>query len=1349
MLRRPRALASFCFAALLAVSCSDDPVPGIADRAVESARDATANPMDDAAPAFDDAANSIFDDAANSTFDDAGPTDDAAPVLDDAAAPGFDDAAASAFDDAGPTDDAAAPSADAAGASPDAAIPGGGDASTSPDAGPNPNSNTSDFDCDGLSDAEEVMLGTDPALTDTDRDGLSDGLELGRQTIIVGTTCVFAGDTNPATTTDPRVADTDGDRVIDGNEDRDHDGAVGATETNPRVADTDGDGLADGVEDADLSGAQDPGETNATVADTDGDGLSDGAEDRNRNGRRDMGETSPLFADTDFDGISDRVEDANGNGMVDANESNPTLFDSDGDGLRDGCEDRNQNGVQDPGEPSPRATDSDLDGIEDGDEDLNGNCALDATETDPGSSDTDCDGLSDLVEISSVYAGGRRTNPRVVDTDADLISDGIEAGARVIVPRSACAMVAFDLDPPTHTNPTVADTDLDGRADGCEDRNRNGRVDPGEMNPLALDTDGDGIRDNVEDANGNCIADASETSAVNGDTDGDGIGDNVEITLGTNPRLADTDGDGLPDGLEDANQNGIVDPGETNPRNRDTDGDTIADGAEDANRNGTVDAGETDPRRADTDGDGVNDNTEVTNGTNPRLADTDGDGLNDGAEATAGTNPLNPDSDADGITDGDEVIAGTNPRNANDPGPQGTSGINAICSPANLQAIQFNNGVAGNWEMALLPSYTYTPLTVAGGTDFAAAFNDSALGVSGFVANIAPPVAGTNPTTQAQALIGRLTAGAATLGATSVTLVNNGRQIVSADGFGTVVEIRAAVTLAVATDPNTLRARVLAVLSAHTVAQITGLPAAGGTTSTQFIVRFASLVRTGTTRIVMHGAVATDANFNNAATAHRFQVEDLSNGTALARAFATNATGCDQFLANRVPSADILFMADTSGSTDNDRGTIATASTLLFNGLTANGIDFRVGVVPHQSNRVNLGAGNGGVMRSNFTRTQATFIADLNNTAGNNGCEFGLTAIDDAIVRATPRTAAGAPEVATRLRATAQLVIFYISDEHAQEVEENTCGLGNLGTGQADGSRTTPSAAQTTAINTIVQPFINRLVANSAIAFGQLTPLQSPFCTDNEDGQGYFQAITQGGGTFYRTCDASPGTVLTDIVDAVSGAASQFVLAETPISASLKVGITRAGSTMTTVVPRSTTSGFAYDAAANTIFFRGAAFRPAIGDRITVSYRVYRAVVPPVTCAPPLVLNPITGACDCPSNCGTGCGLGEICDRNPAVCDCLCEPDCGGRCGGSTTCDQNTCACVCAPNCGGTCAGGQVCNQATCACACPANCGGACTGAQVCDQNACACTCPTNCGGTCGSNQVCDPVSCSCRNGSN
>lgn len=78
-----------------------------------------------------------------------------------------------------------------------------------------------DSDGDGLTDAEELELGTDPKNPDTDGDGLQDGQEI-------------------AFGSDPLARDTDGDGLEDLGE--------FLAGTNPRLADTDGDGFTDSAE---------------------------------------------------------------------------------------------------------------------------------------------------------------------------------------------------------------------------------------------------------------------------------------------------------------------------------------------------------------------------------------------------------------------------------------------------------------------------------------------------------------------------------------------------------------------------------------------------------------------------------------------------------------------------------------------------------------------------------------------------------------------------------------------------------------------------------------------------------------------------------------------------------------------------------------------------------------------------------------------------------------------------------------------------------------------------------------------------------------------------------------------
>ena len=152
-----------------------------------------------------------------------------------------------------------------------------------------------DSDGDGLTDAEEADLGTDPNNPDSDWDALSDGEEV-------------------ADGSDPLDDDTDDDGVTDGED---------ADPLDPH-SDSDGDGVAD-IDDA---FPLDPTES----SDNDGDGIGDNADpDDDNDGLSDDDEailgTDPLDADTDDDGVADGD---------DAFPTDPTEWtDSDGDGVGD------------------------------------------------------------------------------------------------------------------------------------------------------------------------------------------------------------------------------------------------------------------------------------------------------------------------------------------------------------------------------------------------------------------------------------------------------------------------------------------------------------------------------------------------------------------------------------------------------------------------------------------------------------------------------------------------------------------------------------------------------------------------------------------------------------------------------------------------------------------------------------------------------------------------------------------------------------------------------------------------------------------------------------------------------
>ncbi|MEZ4294970.1 MAG: EGF domain-containing protein [Polyangiaceae bacterium] len=393
---------------------------------------------------------------------------------------------------------------------------------------------TIDSDGDGLSDVLEQQLGTDPFDQDSDDDGVIDGQEPQPGFDSDGDGLINALD-----------PDSDNDGIFDGTEmgfdcsnpDTDlsagncvPDADNGLTITNPLNPDTDGGGVLDGAEDWNHNGAIDPGETDpangsgddATVVDTDGDGASDALEIANG--------TNPFDADSDDDGVIDGLEvnptqDTDGDGLI--NMLDP---DSDNDGIFDGTEmgkncqladtDLSKGHCIPDADPStktsPVLADTDGGGAQDGAEDFNSNGKIDAGETDP-------------------TVGHAADDVNVIDSDGDGLSDGqeLEIGS----------------------DPFDSDTDDDGIPDGAEANPTADDDGDGLPNAADADSDNDGILDGTEIGISNC------NGAAQCVPDGDG---GATTTGALNP---DSDGGGVKDGVEDKNQNGIVDPGETDPNN--------------------------------------------------------------------------------------------------------------------------------------------------------------------------------------------------------------------------------------------------------------------------------------------------------------------------------------------------------------------------------------------------------------------------------------------------------------------------------------------------------------------------------------------------------------------------------------------------------------------------------------------------------------------------------------------------------------------------------------------------------------------------------------------------------------
>jgi hypothetical protein len=635
-----------------------------------------------------------------------------------------------------------------------------------------------DSDDDGLSDGVEKNGSgalsdfgrTDPLNKDSDNDGIDDGVEAGipaggvangvsdnNAINFSGTADSFKGDADTTTRTNPTESDTDGDGLDDGVEDANSDGQAvysnGSGETDAADADTDDDGLSDGDEVNGSGLLATVGPTNPLLRDTDGGGTFDNTELNDGTNPTTGNAHDDAAADPDQDGQSNAQEAVLG---TDANDA-----DTDNDGLSDGAE-VGFDGSVDSGDTNPLDADSDDDGLNDGAEVL----GLDATansgdETNPLQADSDNDGLKDGTEVgvTTLVAGGMsdansiafdgtdeasgnfvadkhpasRTNPLGQDSDNDGLNDGVEDSNAD--GRADFTLGASGSQGTGETDAAIADTDGDGLNDGDEVNGTGPLAGIGTTNPLDTDTDDGGsedgievLADNTNPVSGNGNDDAAADPDADGlsnaqelalgtdrfarDSDNDGIDDADEIgndarydSTDSNPLDADTDDDGLSDGAERTGPDGQPESGdETSALIADTDGDGLADGLErgisaaipGGNSQGSdnvaylgtnessaafrIDADpqtSTDPLLADTDKDGLSDGLEDSNRngrrdaeTDPVNADTDGDGLKDGEERNGTgallqlgpTDPLNADTDGGGIPDGQELAQGTDPR---------------------------------------------------------------------------------------------------------------------------------------------------------------------------------------------------------------------------------------------------------------------------------------------------------------------------------------------------------------------------------------------------------------------------------------------------------------------------------------------------------------------------------------------------------------------------------------------------------------------------------------------------------------------------------------------------------------
>jgi hypothetical protein len=806
------------------------------------------------------------------------------------------------------------------------------------------------------------------------------------------------------------------------------------------------------------------------------------------------------------------------------------------------------------------------------------------------------------------------------------------------------------------------------------------------VTPLDVTTPPDAAAEAGTDAS---VGDAPvDRCAEDIDTDNDRITNAEECRLGTDPFNPDTDRDGALDGQEIRYPRGCISPrsstqrrppprctmdsecmtGEVcrglDPRSRDSDGDGVDDGLEDRNLDGVIDTprGETDPRLTDSDGDGRGDGTGGLEICRPAgLATVTQLGL-PGAEVQAGFDPR----------------WGTARRAM---GTMGRSGVMMDDAAANISAGVFNYPVTGDLR--------------------AEASRAESLMVAGLGGGAAAVLVGRSFTTH---------------------------------------EMNEAVTstyrVARATAASTLRDGVAQSMLGMAVA--TG-PAVVGMSS-EFLVDVTTVRRTmgrlgrNTVDVVVTLAPRTEYEDNTRQTSIR--AIDLVNATATAELDKGLGANCQVFRAAQPPTADFLWTVDTSGSMGPYQMRLGNTAVQFFNRLRAAGVDFRVGVFNAGSAAPNLdtpgfrwipGTDMNGARRLCEEVTSAglgtcpTSPADSFSPYPMPGDSETPTAaavvLHDLFRR---RAAMGETNPERRFREGAQVITFHVTDE------PGTNDWSRAFNGRVDPMTSMPwGTSYGVGLPNVVSYFQrNRILTFGLVSntggSGALPVGGSPVpCSANREVD-LPRCVIEGNRGAYipiaTATDAEVSAAMTRIVEAIAGASSPFILERTPITSTIQVRVRGRA------VPRSRSAGFDYDAVSRAVVFYGDMYRPAMGDEVVVSYRLWQpcpgagdvCVTDSDCCAPTVCrarrcqppCRPLDAMCTTDADCcaPNACIMGA-CRPRP-----MCVPT-GGRCTPSELrndcCPPDICrngACGQCANPGETCTtnsdccGGSPCMAGRCAC---------------------------------------------------
>lgn len=389
-----------------------------------------------------------------------------------------------------------------------------------------------------------------------------------------------------------------------------------------------------------------------------------------------------------------------------------------------------------------------------------------------------------------------------------------------------------------------------------------------------------------------------------------------------------------------------------------------------------------------------------------------------------------------------------------------------------------------------------------------------------------------------------------------------------------------------------------------------------------FLVEITTVLRVSEGRVVTLVAVAPEGLVDDASQLTAIRMADIANATALGSPGESLSVRCHQVRTTQTLKADFLWLVDTSGSMDDDQQRAGRTGAQFVRELNGAGVDFRVGVMQAGSPPVALPTdpsvdltgrtlGNRGAFAwipgSTMTSAQqiAWQVTEQMFEAGDNLRPYRLT--DDRgqdeqpvgagvlAIREFERQLMLPPDPERRLRADAVKVAFFVTDESGMNDNDRFFSrdrLDNWGSGATIGQRIDLIAA-----------FYRR---HNVVPFGLVPNFTNARCPSVQNLPQC--VIVAAGGAFIpidiadaREADRAFSLAMSRIVDVIAGAGSEFVLPIVPVSSTLRA---RVGGSL---APRSRVDGFDYEDGSHSLIFRGARYRPMVGQDVRAAYFVWAA----------------------------------------------------------------------------------------------------------------------------------------------